>query len=361
MNAENFSDYLKSTSELYKVSYQELKSLALQYPYCTNLWILLLKKSHQDGHKDFQKNLEIAAAGSPNRQFLYRQIKQLEAQLVGTDNYLLEEDFLELKTLSELELQSELEDAADHFLKKYQESNATDLPTAPPPTVPVEPPVVADEPEAENLELLDLETVLQNHQPPIEIEPLGSPEEEIPTTEVEAAPRAIEPASPPFEVGYSLILTLAAGVTTARNVHIPQPPAAPTPAPEAKQTDKPSKPSRMPKPMPKSSFSSWLEQFQSPQVILQLDDLMEASRKDLKKKRKKQKADDHWPDTRQARQLAQESIQENEAVASVSLAVLLERQGYHDKAIDMYERLSGIFPEKRAFFARKIEALRKLI
>ena len=37
MNAENFSDYLKSTSELYKVSYQELKSLALQYPYCTNL------------------------------------------------------------------------------------------------------------------------------------------------------------------------------------------------------------------------------------------------------------------------------------------------------------------------------------
>jgi tetratricopeptide (TPR) repeat protein len=48
-------------------------------------------------------------------------------------------------------------------------------------------------------------------------------------------------------------------------------------------------------------------------------------------------------------------------VASETLAHLLERQERHDKAIEVYERLILLNPEKSAFFAKKIEELKKLL
>ncbi|MEM9824511.1 MAG: hypothetical protein AAF985_25720, partial [Bacteroidota bacterium] len=56
---------------------------------------------------------------------------------------------------------------------------------------------------------------------------------------------------------------------------------------------------------------------------------------------------------------AQKSIVENETIASETLAKLLAEQGSPKKAIKMYERLSLIFPEKKAFFAERIEKLKK--
>ena len=381
MNAENFSDYIKSTNDLYKISYQELKSLALQYPYCTNLWVLLLKKSHQEGHKEFNRNLELAAASSPDRQFLYQQIKKLESQLAESENYLLEEDFLELKDLSELQQASRpLEDGADLYQQKEEEAQAI-IPPVKPEGEPefTSPDVEIEETNDESLELKGLEEILETNQPALEIAPITTVDES-PVTPLESMPSTPETAAK-FEVGYSLILTIAAGITTAKAVKIPEISTPPTPTPEPTHTpdsapkqavveslpkaelvDKQPNQSRMPKPMPKSSFSSWLEQFQSPQVKLQLDDLMEASRKDLKKKKKKKKKkDNQWPDTKRARQMARESIQEKDDIASVTLATLLEKQGYYEKAIQMYERLSLIFPEKSTFFAQKIENLKNLI
>ena len=57
MNAENFGDYLKNPALLYQLSYQELKSLVLQYPFSANLHALLFQKSQIEGHKDLDKNL----------------------------------------------------------------------------------------------------------------------------------------------------------------------------------------------------------------------------------------------------------------------------------------------------------------
>ena len=48
---------------------------------------------------------------------------------------------------------------------------------------------------------------------------------------------------------------------------------------------------------------------------------------------------------------------EREEIISQTLADLLAAQGYSEKAINMYERLSLIFPEKSSFFAQKIKEL----
>ena len=102
MNADSFVKYLKDSSFLHQISYQELKTLSLQYPYCQNLHLLLLKKSLLDNHKDQEQNLERAAAYSFDRTHLFHQMKSINAGLSTQDSFLLSEEYLELKDLSEI-------------------------------------------------------------------------------------------------------------------------------------------------------------------------------------------------------------------------------------------------------------------
>ena len=60
-----------------------------------------------------------------------------------------------------------------------------------------------------------------------------------------------------------------------------------------------------------------------------------------------------------AQELAERSVAENKDVISETLARLLAKQGYRDKAINMYERLCLAFPEKSPYFAAEIEKLKK--
>ena len=103
MNSENFHEYVKNPSMLHQVSYQELKSLVLQYPYSPNLRHLLLLKSLFDQSKDFDKNQALASLSSPDRKKLRQVVKQFSRLREIQENYSLNEDFLELKELSALE------------------------------------------------------------------------------------------------------------------------------------------------------------------------------------------------------------------------------------------------------------------
>lgn len=361
MNAENFSEYIQSNSNLYKISYQELKSLVLQYPYCSNLRYLLLQKSHQEGNKDFNRNLEQAATRSPDRHFLFQQVQQWTQERELNENYQLEEEFLELKDLSELSLE--------------------EIPSV------VEPPETASRaslglpdfqvPKTENLkqpEPLEEETVF-----------------EWLATTIEPSQEALKPTTHPttpkisFEIPYSLILTLVAGSIASQSLDFEAPGKAKSQAPVAQGQPAPEmvkklrkhldklnpgsshvlhpplrkKSNAMPKPTPKSSFTSWLEQFQSPNVRLQLDHLMEVNRAEESANLRKPAREKSPAKVQQARKLARQSLEERDEIASVTLATLLEKQGYHEKAIAMYERLGMIFPEKKAFFAEKIQTLKQ--
>ena len=68
------------------------------------------------------------------------------------------------------------------------------------------------------------------------------------------------------------------------------------------------------------------------------------------------------PDTHDAEaDYGQESSVEDQSIVSVSLAEIYAKQGYYDRAIQMFEILKLHFPEKNAIFAARIEELQKMM
>jgi len=139
-----------------------------------------------------------------------------------------------------------------------------------------------------------------------------------------------------------------------------------------------------PEPIPKTYFKDWKEKFlpdpsEDPPTEISIEEILrtedenvieavikeeveEEKKKKGKKKKKKQKNKDSSKkkDKKKKKKkkkvidIAKKSIQKNDDIISETLAELLVQQGSRKKAIQMYERLSLIFPEKSTFFADKI-------
>ena len=103
MTTEQLTAYLQDDSYLYAVSYEELKTLVMQYPYATNLRILLLKKSFLEQNKDYDRNLQMAAAFTTNRKYLYQIVQKVKSFQSAPQSVILGEDYLELTELSNIE------------------------------------------------------------------------------------------------------------------------------------------------------------------------------------------------------------------------------------------------------------------
>lgn len=81
-------------------------------------------------------------------------------------------------------------------------------------------------------------------------------------------------------------------------------------------------------------------------------------RSDFKKALKKQQSKKNKD---QIKEMIEDSVSDKENIASLSLAELYEKQGYIEKAIDMYEKLRLKNPEKSSFFAAQISKLKDKI
>ena len=109
MNAGSFLKYINTPSLLHQLPYEELKTMVLQYPFSANLHMLLLLKSKQENHKDYEKNLAMAASHSINRSYLYKLLHNLELMELDSGQLLKEDEILELKDLASLEKNLEKE------------------------------------------------------------------------------------------------------------------------------------------------------------------------------------------------------------------------------------------------------------
>lgn len=136
MTQERFIEFLENPEGLSAINYEELKTLALAYPYAHNLRYLLALKSQQNHHPEAQRNLATAAAHSLDRTRLFALIAppQLTPQR-------LKEEVLELKPIEtirrELEALSPL--SKEKTIEKQSVAarpNTERPPVAAPPTQP---------------------------------------------------------------------------------------------------------------------------------------------------------------------------------------------------------------------------------
>ena len=388
MNTENFKEFLENPSRLYQLSYQELKSLVLQYPYSTNLHYLLLQKSAMENHRDLEQNRQKAATYSINRTFLFKLFRELTLADKKEPVLQLDEEFLELKDLSLLEIDTPPIAVADDLLQ---------TPASALPLVDLQPLDIQEEEEEEE-EAVDLSS---NHVPILEFEP---PKNAI-AVEAQGLQHEdrtdTQPSSPPPTINFYQPNDQVIGITTAISTIISQlsfstsqnepERSSISTSPTIQGNDHESPPLQVqkqllnklehliskhsspsdssakiskPAPQPKKCFSSWVQQFQSDHVKQQLSELMEAKKRDelkrlkkqlkkaKKKKNKKTKANKHII------KFAEQSLTKHQAIVSETLAEILTEQGEIQKALEMYERLKLFFPEKSTYFAAIIEKLK---
>lgn len=364
MNAENFADFIQSRSRLFHLPYEELKSLVLQYPYSQNLHLLLLTKSWLEQHPEAGQNLAKAALYSSDRAVLYRHVQELIAEVsYPEENFLFGEDFLELKELPGL---ADFEQLPDLTLPKEA---AVPMP-APPLLFPEEKPHVPGEiAEEADLSIFDLDAETEEAPAaPLLNSPETSPERETgqesnPASSKLLQPEPVEsipPVSPlPTEPHLPAepepdILTEWLGVTeklegqlSQKLLHQPD-----VPAKEAESSDQTPEPTTgiSPSPLPRTTFTSWQQQYQQSYIQQRLQDLRKALQlpdqsvaEDTTEQSGPPAEPEQEPDVLW---FARKSVQDNDDLASETLAEILVHQQQYARAIAVYERLILLFPEK---------------
>jgi hypothetical protein len=265
LTQERFLRLLDNPDLLATIPYEEMKTLALAYPYAHNLRYLLALKANQDDHPDADRMLSIAAVYSLERtQLFYLAVLKMPV---------------------------------------------------------LQPVSVAD--EVAVLELKPIEIVQR------ELEALAPQARGEKTEKTSVQETPIQNPAVPFEAGYSL---------------------------EVSQTLMPEKAETIDnqvslKPVLAQPFALWVSRFNPPVLEPQKPNLLETPPQLEEEK--------PFLVALSAQELAERSVAENKDVISETLARLLAKQGYRDKAVDMYERLRLAFPEKSAYFAAEIEKLKK--
>jgi len=354
MNEENFTDYLKKVSNLYKISYEELKTLVHEYPYCQNLHQLLVEKSKLEEHDHYEQNLARAATYTNDRPHLFRKLQQIQELEKTEESILAREEYLELPNLKDL---------------------GTPLPSLPNDTEEsAEPPLALhfnEEPTPSGSEQdtphFSLSGKAEDTASGYEEQPEGpQTQEPIPGVDHPPTPPINLTAENPESSTWKLDSEITKAIATALRVvdtTIFRPKAlGQKPFSLLNGHQQPGQDDGKPSgPRPKASFPSWVQQFQPNHVKLQLGELMEAKKLEDKKKYRKNKKNGQVMAGAVVEQVIERSIMENPDLASETLAELLVAQMQYEKAISVYERLILKFPEKSTFFAEKISNLKKLM
>ena len=279
MTQERFFRMLNDPDLLGNISYEELKTLALAYPYAHNLRYLLALKAQKIDHPEAARTLSAAAMYSLDRTQLF---VYMAPKVIVPQKMMEKEEVLELKPIETV--RQELEALIPVPRQEKQTETKQEM-AAPVTGIEAKKPAdVEEKPESQ--------PVVQETPAP-EPEPVTAP-----------APPAPKPAPEPFAAWVSRFQPPA--LEPRKKVPAPEP--APEPAPP---------------PLPKNTKAASLP-----------------------------------PEKGIAQQLAERSVSENKDVISETLARLLVKQGYKEKAIVMYERLCLAFPDKSAYFAAEIEKLK---
>ena len=100
MTAQEFQHYLDQPHSLLQLQLTDLQEIAMKFPYSANIRLLLLLKTHLEGHPEEASYLNRCAATTFDRAHIYELIRELDASL--PEEIFDETETLELKELEEL-------------------------------------------------------------------------------------------------------------------------------------------------------------------------------------------------------------------------------------------------------------------
>ncbi|SEP90458.1 hypothetical protein [Neolewinella agarilytica] len=129
MTAQEFQHYLDQPHSLLQLQLTDLQEIALKFPYSANIRLLLLLKTHLEGHPEEAAYLSRCAATTFDRAHIYELIRELDASL--PEEFLEETETLELKELEELHEQPIVETSPPISIALPSVLNETDIPVVP--------------------------------------------------------------------------------------------------------------------------------------------------------------------------------------------------------------------------------------
>ncbi|MEM6772107.1 MAG: hypothetical protein AAF597_16140 [Bacteroidota bacterium] len=103
MTGQEFVRYLEQPDQLIGLPMTELQQLAVRFPHSTNLRLLLLLKTHLEGHPEEAAYLARCAASSFDRASIYDTLRELDVKVNEASE--LDGDVLELRELDDLMLE----------------------------------------------------------------------------------------------------------------------------------------------------------------------------------------------------------------------------------------------------------------
>lgn len=128
MTQERFSRLIEDPELLRTISYEELKTLALAYPYTHNFWYFLAIRSRQTNHPDTEKNITTAAVYSLDRSQLFRLVAP---QMITPQAVWVQEEVLELKPVETLKKRMENTASVQHTQPERLEMTLEQTPVKP--------------------------------------------------------------------------------------------------------------------------------------------------------------------------------------------------------------------------------------
>ncbi|MCP4439037.1 MAG: hypothetical protein GY810_08860 [Aureispira sp.] len=391
MNTKDFLSLLKDIHKLTTISYEQLDKLLLQFPYCHNLRLLLLKKYQTDDHISFDRQLTLASTYSPDRQFLNHFIQtkpslnkvipiQNKPNLEQKEEEIVEknittapvEEVVESETLTEevieeeTVLEDEVLDKETPIEETIKEEGIEEVENIEEEAVELEADLDIKHKVSETPPRLDLmeivaltkeNNVLDEEEREISFMPLEewvqsfTPPRINDKSETNPRRKRFKLSRIPVFEDRKMLDLFEKNDKTPEKEEVEDKIIAPT---EEKQLEKVEEPKIEDK---EEELNTEEEQPKEEEPAQKPFDFFsestEAFLKSLSsKKQKKTKSTSSKVDY-----MAKESVTENEEVISETLANLLALQGKKDKAIKMYNALSLKFPEKSRFFAEKIEEL----
>jgi hypothetical protein len=299
MTQERFIQILDDPALLADISYEELKTLTLAYPSTHNLRVLLALKARQINHPEYDKQLAAAAAHSLDRTRLFHLMTP--EHLVQRKDAAHPEEVLELKPIADLQ-------------------RALDV------KIPVEKNEVISKQKSVETEASESRSAVQ---PVSEDRTSGS---------AAASDKLTGPAQP---LQRSCLVEEVPG-NGGQWIRISALPVLRQAAETAGSED--------------SSLSAHTA---LPDTAHPYGEVKEALSGPGATSAEVQYPENKPKQGLSAQELAERSVQLKEEVASETLARLLARQGYRDKAVVMYEKLRLLFPEKSDYFAAEIQKLKK--